>query len=299
MTDTIAWLKTLFEHLKTPLFEVGEAPITPLKIFLFLLTLVVAAFLGRLVRKAIRRYFGGRRGVSEGSVYALGRIAQITVMVAGVLIGLENVGIDLTALTALGALVSVGIGFGLQGVAANWVSGLTLLIERPVQRGDFVVVGDTVGVVEEISMRATRIMTRDSIAIIVPNAELVTGKVVNMTQPDRVYRLRIPVGVAYGSDTAKVRACLLRVAEENEDVREDPGPQVFFVDFGNSSLDFELGVWLDQPHREPDIASALRFAIDMAFREAGVTIPFPQRDLHIKSGLHPSQEDPKGRPQAA
>ena len=170
-------------------------------------------------------------------------------------------------------------------MAQNWVSGLTLLIERPVQRGDFVIVGDTVGVVEAITMRATRIMTRDKVAIIVPNSDFVTGKVVNMTQPDRMYRLRIPVGVAYGSDTAKVKECLLQVASENDDVLEDPAPQVFFVDFGNSSLDFELGVWLNQPAREPDIASALRFRIDAIFRESGVEIPFPQRDLHIRSGL--------------
>ena len=285
MAETMTWLKQLFQKLDAPLFTLGDHPITTLKIIIFIITLVVAAILGRVVRKAIRRYFGRRGDVSEGAIYALERIAGMLVMAIGVLVGLENVGVDLTALTALGALLSVGIGFGLQGVAQNWVSGLTLLIERPVQRGDFVIVGDTVGVVEAITMRATRIMTRDKVAIIVPNSDFVTGKVVNMTQPDRMYRLRIPVGVAYGSDTAKVKECLLQVASENDDVLEDPAPQVFFVDFGNSSLDFELGVWLNQPAREPDIASALRFRIDAIFRESGVEIPFPQRDLHIRSGL--------------
>jgi len=283
--STTAWLKQLLSKLDEPLFTLGDHPITALKIIIFVLTLVGAAILGRVVRKAIRRYFARKADVSEGAVYALERIAQLVVMAMGVLLGLENIGIDLTALTALGALLSVGIGFGLQGVAQNWVSGLTLLVERPVQRGDFVIVGDTVGVVDAITMRATRIMTRDAVAIIVPNSEFVTGKVINMTQPDRLYRLRIPVGVAYGSDTAKVKACLLSVAEDNDDVRDDPAPHVFFVDFGNSSLDFELAVWIDQPHDEPNIASELRFAIDAAFREAGVEIPFPQRDLHIRSGL--------------
>lgn len=285
MSDTMTWLKQLIQKLDAPLFTLGDQPITTLKIIIFIVTLIVAAILGRVVRKAIHRYFGRRGDVSEGAVYALERIAGMLVMAIGVLVGLENIGVNLSALTALGALLSVGIGFGLQGVAQNWVSGLTLLIERPVQRGDFVIVGDTVGVVEAITMRATRIMTRDGVAIIVPNSDFVTGKVVNMTQPDRLYRLRIPVGVAYGSDTTKVKECLLKVAEENEDVREEPRPQVFFVDFGNSSLDFQLAVWLDQPAREPEIASALRFRIDAIFRESGVEIPFPQRDLHIRSGL--------------
>ena len=283
MTSVWEWLKGLLDRLDNPLFDLGGTKISTLSLIIFVATLCIAVALGTLTRRAIRRYFAGKTKVDQGAVYAIERIAQIAILVAGVLVGLENIGVDLTALTALGAVLSVGIGFGLQGVVGSWVAGLTILVERTVQRGDFIIVGDTVGIVDEISMRATRVLTRDQVAIIVPNHELVTGTVKNMTQPNRVYRVRIPVGVAYGSDTAEVRRVLLDVAREHAKVLDDPPPHVFFVDFGSSSLDFQLAVWIDHPETEPDTTSELRFAIDRAFREAGIEIPFPQRDLHLRS----------------
>ncbi|MCA9619803.1 MAG: mechanosensitive ion channel [Myxococcales bacterium] len=282
MANVTAWLKSFGATLDRALFKIGDTTITPLSLLIFLGTLIIAAVVGRLVRQAIGRYFTRRTDVSEGAGYALERIAQLSIVAAGVLVGLENVGIDLSALTALGAVLGVGIGFGLQGVAQNWVSGLTLLIERPVQRGDFIELGDTVGVVDEITLRATRVLTRDNVAIIVPNHALVTGTVHNLSQPNRNYRLRIPVGVAYGSNTALVTDTLVAVAKANDEIRHDPAPQVLFVDFGDSALAFELCVWLDDPRNEPRIASDLRFAIDHAFRENEIQIPFPQRDVHLK-----------------
>ena len=155
------------------------------------------------------------------------------------------------------------------------------VLKRTVSEGDEIEIGQSVGEVDEISLRLTRVITRDGIAILVPNSELVSTKVTNITRPTDVYRTRIDIGVAYGSDLEAVRTCLLEVAKAHELVLDDPKPEVFFVGFGDSSLDFQLCVWVDDPQREPRIASDLRFGIDAGFRRDGITIPFPQRDLHL------------------
>lgn len=273
----------MFDRLRAVLFNIGETRVTTLSLIIFAMTVVAAVVAGSLARRGIRRFFAKRE--AEGVSYALERIVQMFAVVIGVFIGLQNIGIDLTALAAFGAVLSVGIGFGLQGATQNFISGLAVLIERPVQKGDFIVIGDTVGRVESIKMRATRILTRDNVAIIVPNSELMTERVTNMSRPGVSYRLRIAVGVAYGSDTERVRDTLLAVAADHPEVLEDPSPVVFFDDFADSALAFTLGVWLTSPEREPFIASDLRFAIDAAFRDNEIQIPFPQRDLHLKSGF--------------
>jgi small-conductance mechanosensitive channel len=277
----MAWLKTFLTHLDEPLFVVGKATITPLSFVVFAVTVGVALLLGNIAQRAIRRYFRDKPS-AEGIAYALERMVKIGALALGIVIGLQNAGINLTALAAVGAMLSVGIGFGLQGVAQNFVSGIALLIERPVEKGDFVIIGDTVGEVDEISMRATRIVTRDAVTIIVPNNELMTTRVVNMSRPDPVFRARLRVGVAYGSDTDRVRQALVDVAVAHDAVMEEPSPEVLFRDFGPSSLDFDLAVWLQDAEGQLRVMSELRFAIDAAFRRDGIVIPFPQRDVHIK-----------------
>ena len=278
----MSWLTTLLKRLDNELFAIGNTHVTPMSFVIFFLTIAVAIVAGHLARRAIRRYFG-RKESAEGIAHALERMVQIVAVALGVVIGLQNVGIDLTALAAVGAMLSVGIGFGLQGVAQNFISGIALLIERPVQKGDFVIIGDTVGEVHEIRMRATRIVTRDSVAIIVPNNELMTERVINMSRPGSVYRAKVKLTVAYGSDVERVRDTLLEVVAGHGEVLDKPEPDVFFLDFGDSGLEFAVTVWLDDAEHEPRILSELRFAIDRAFRSANITIPFPQRDLHLKS----------------
>lgn len=275
----------LTRGLNQELFTLSGISVTPVSVALLLATLVVSGILGALARRAITRAFAVRNPTSEGLGYAIGRISQYSIVALGLVVGLSNVGIDLTALTAAGALLTVGIGFGLHSIAQNFMSGLVLLIERPVQRGDFVVVGDTVGTVTEISMRATRIMSRDGIAIIVPNSELVNGRVVNQSAPTGVCRVRVRVHVAVGSDTELVRQTLLAVATGHADVLATPAPEVFFTDFAQGAYDFELAVWLRDPQPQPRVTSDLRFAIDRAFREQGIRIPLPQRDLHLAGGF--------------
>jgi potassium-dependent mechanosensitive channel len=277
---------TWTHYLHIELFRLSSATVTPASILALLASLLFAVLAGRWVRSLARRFLL-RRG-TEGTTYAVARIAQYAVVFVIVLVGLDNFGLSLGSLAALGAFLSVGVGFGMQNIVQNFVSGLILLIERPVKQGDVVRTGETIGVVDEIAMRATRIITRDGVAIIVPNSELITGRVVNLSAPTTVYRARVTVGVAYGSDTARVRETLMSVARSDPQVLATRPPEVYFRDFADSALTFELCVWLDDPHSEPIVTSNLRFAIDAAFRDAGIEIPFPQRDVHIK-------DDPGGR----
>jgi len=267
------------------LFRLGETVVTPTSLVVLSITALVTIVVARLIRTAVVRML--RRGGpgTEGRAYAVSRILEYGVYITGFLLGLENLGVSLTALAAVGAVLSVGIGFGLQNIAQNFISGIILLVERPVQHGDVVDVGGTVGAVEEIGMRATRVVTLDRVSILVPNSKLVTEEVRNFHVPNSVNRLRVGVGVAYGSDVELVRRVLVEAGEAHPDVLDDPAPRVFFQSFGDSSLDFELMVFLDNALLRLVVASDLRFAIDAAFRRNGVTIPFPQRDLHLVSGF--------------
>jgi small-conductance mechanosensitive channel len=179
-------------------------------------------------------------------------------------------------------MLSVGVGFGLQNITQNFISGIILLVERPIQKGDFVVVGEIVGTVIEIEMRATKVLSRDGVAMIVPNSEFISGRVFNQSHPTTRKRVRIAIGVAYGTDTGLVRETLIGIGLAHPEVLNEPAPIVLFTRFGDSSLDFELAVWLDSPEREPIIMSELRFAIDRVFREKRIEIPFPQREVHVK-----------------
>jgi len=276
----------LLNHLDFELFHLGETSVTPLSLIVFTITILLTLLAARLARAAVGRVFRRQGQVDEGTSYAVGRILQYAIIIAGALLGLENVGVSITAFAALGAILSVGIGFGLQNIAQNFISGLILLIERPVQTGDVLQLQDGLfGQVTEIEMRATRIVTPDGISVLVPNSKLISEDVRNLHAPKRTNRLRVGVGVAYGSDTAKVREVLLEVGKAHDRTVADPEPRVFFQSFGDSSLDFELAVWLRDAEMRMQVASDLRFAIDAAFREHGITIPFPQRDLHLVSGF--------------
>jgi len=267
------------------LFTISGNTLTLATILLLIAAIILSFVLGRWARRLTRSMILSRAAHNEGLAYSLGVIAQYFVTGLGVLLALDNVGISLTALAAFGAILTVGIGFGLQNIAQNFISGIILLLERPVQIGDFVIIGDTVGTVHSISMRATRVVSRDNVSIIVPNSKLISEAVVNQSASHSGYRVRVMVGVAYGSDTDLVRTTLLDVASSHPNVQKKPAPHVFFRSFGDSSLDFELAVWLKDPGPEPTISSDLRFAIDAAFKKNRIEIPFPQRDIHVRSGL--------------
>ena len=225
-------------------------------------------------------------GLDRSLQYAIAQIASNVVLVIGIFLVLENTGIHLGALTVFAGAVGVGVGFGLQNIASNFISGLVILAERPITIGDRVEVAGVAGQVQQIRARSTVIVTNDNIAMIVPNTKFIDSTVTNWTYGDPRVRFRIPVGVAYGSDVEKVREALIAAGAENPRTLKDPAPSVFFDGFGESALNFELVVWSSEmSHCPRRFRSDLNFSIERHLREAGIEIPFPQRDLHIRSGI--------------
>jgi small-conductance mechanosensitive channel len=217
--------------------------------------------------------------------YAVSKIGGYIFIVIGFYVALKLVGIDLSSLAVVAGAIGVGLGFGLQNVISNFVSGLIILAERPVSIGDRVELGEVAGVVTRISLRSTTIVTNDNITIIVPNSDFITHKVTNWSYGDPKVRLRLPVDVAYGTDPERLRRLLLEVAQENPMVLREPAPELFFQGFGDSSLKFELGVWTVEMTSKPRrFRSELNYAIERKLRENQIEIPFPQRDLHLRSG---------------
>jgi small-conductance mechanosensitive channel len=199
-----------------------------------------------------------------------------------VLEALNAMGVRLDALLAASTVLAVGIGFGLQNIAQNFISGLILLVEQPVRHGDFIRVDNVLGTVDDIGLRATTVVTRDEVTIIVPNSALITGQVVNHSRPTTSLRIRVAVGVAYGTDPARVVEVLMEVARANRGVMDEPAPEVRLEDFGDSAMSFALLCWIPIAREDLRTSSALRFAIEKRFRESGIEIPFPQRDVRVK-----------------
>jgi potassium efflux system protein len=217
--------------------------------------------------------------LTPSSRFALLRLLHYFIIVAGLLYGVKlGFSIDLTSVAVLFGFLSVGIGFGLQYIASDLFSGLILLFERPVRVGDRLKVGDIEGRVENISLRTTLIITNDRIAVIVPNSDLVRNKIINWSYDSQKVRIRLPVGVSHSSDLDEVREALLAAGGAVKDVLDNPAPQVYLVSFGDSSINFELLVWIDQPHKHQQICSDVNFQIAKVFRERGIEIPFIQRD---------------------
>lgn len=265
---------------------VGNINLVPAKIIggmlVFAALLILIGWVKGWIDRRWLQHIVIERGAREALITLFGYVAFIIAL----LVGLTQAGVDLSGLVFVSSALALGIGFGMQPIANNFVSGLILLFERPIRTGDFISVGDIEGFVRKISIRATEIETMDNQNVLVPNSELVSGRVTNWVLYDTYGRLRILVGVAYGSDVETVREILERVACEHDDVITDgraPAPRALFMGFGDSSLDFELRCRINRIDRRFTVTSDINFGIDAAFREAGVTIPFPQRDLHIVS----------------
>ena len=271
-----------------PLFAVGDAGITAFDLIEVMLVVAGAFAVSWLARRALREFGRRREPGRAAAFYAVGRMLHYLLVVIGAMIALEILGIDLSRLTLFVSALGVGLGFGLQGVIGNFVSGLIILFERHLKNGDFVELESGVtGEVREINFRATRITTNDNIDMLVPNMEFANGRVVNWTLKEMSRRLRIKFGVSYGADKSKVREAALQAAAAVPFTRtdEEHRPQVWLVGFGDSSLDFELVVWLlpEAIKRPATVHAAYCWAIDDALRAASIEIPFPHRDLHLRS----------------
>jgi small-conductance mechanosensitive channel len=276
-------LDRLKHVLDYPLVHFAAGPLTLGTLLLGVAIIVAARFVATVVTRGLTRMLT-RREVHDSARFAVVKIARYVIIFLGILIAINSVGLKLDALLEASAALLVGIGFGLQTIAQNFISGLILLIERPVGMGDFVQIGNASGSVVDIGLRATTVVTRDEVTIIVPNSELITGQVINHSIPTPRRRISVAAPAAYGSDAAAVKRILLAVAAGAGSILTDPAPEVRLESFGESSLNFSLLGWIANPSQDLRAASDLRFAIEAAFRAGGITIPFPQRDVHVRSG---------------
>jgi len=267
------------------LFYINQTPVTFLSIIIFAAVLAVFLIASKMVRKALEFKVLSHLHLDAGTRYTFSRLIHYLIMVIGAIVAFQFVGIDLGGLAVIFGLLSVGIGFGLQNVTSNFIAGLILLLERPIKVGDRVTIGDTVGYVTAINIRSTMITSLNNISIIVPNSEFVSSRVVNWSHGDPRVRLDIAVGVSYNSDLDTVIQALQQVALENPRVLKDPKPEVLLNSFGDSSWNMELRVWLQGSEQYFRIRSETNMAIVSKFRQYGIEIPFPQRDLHVRSPL--------------
>ena len=265
-------------------FTLGNTSITLWSLISFLFLTWLLFYLTNKLKNWIVYKILSNSKIELGVRLAVGTIIRYMVLVLGLIIVLQTVGIDLSTLTILAGALGVGIGFGLQNITNNFVSGIIILFERPIKVGDRIQVGDVNGDVVRISMRSTTVVTNDNISVIVPNSEFISSTVVNWSHTDRNVRFNIPVGVSYNADPEKVKQILLDVADNEEGVLKSPKPDVLFDEFADSSLNFKLRIWTSTYITTPGLLkSKLYFEIFKKFKEKGIEIPFPQRDLHIKN----------------
>lgn len=280
----IYFLTKLGEVFTMNLFNLGDSKITLGTIIYFLVSFIILTFLAKRFRNLLVNKILVKANMEKGARNSIGLITRVMIMFIGSIFIIQSAGIDMSSLSLLAGALGVGIGFGLQNITDNFISGIIILFEKPIKVGDRIVVGDTEGDVINISVRATTILTNENVSIIVPNSEFISSRVINWSHNDRNIRFDIPVGVSYQEDPDEVRQVLLEVADENTHVLDNPSPHVFFDEFGDSSLNFTLAIWTstytDKPRK---LKTELYFTIFEKFKEKGIEIPFPQRDVYIKS----------------
>lgn len=278
LSDLAVLVRSFFHY---SLFEINRTSITPSSIIMFALVITAFYTFSHFVQKILRNKIITRFNIDPGIQYTLSRISHYLIMIVGILLAFQFIGIDLSGLAVILGLLSVGIGFGLQNVTANFIAGIILLFERPIKVGDRVTVGSTEGHVIAINMRATTISSLNNISIIVPNSEFISSQVINWSHGDTRVRLIAEVGVSYNSDLDKVLRSLKEVADENPQVMKTPESDVLLAGFGDSSWNMQLRVWLSSPDHFYKIRSELNCAIVKKFRENDIEIPFPQRVVHV------------------
>ena len=288
MNETLQTIKQFCVKVwNTELF--GSVTIGSILLLLILFASVI--IIERIVQKQLIRRFLSRTKLQPSLQFGLSRIIGYTLIAVGFYVAFQLVGVDLSSLAIIAASLGVGVGFGLQNIINNFVSGIIILAERPISIGDRIEVAGVAGRVTKIQLRSTTVVTNDNITMIVPNADFISNTVTNWSHGDPKVRIRVPVGVAYGSDLKLLQRLLLEAAAEHPKALRDPSPVVLFTEFGDSSLNFELGVWTQEMTATPiHFTSEMNFIIDQKLRENDIEIPFPQRDLHVRSGLPAAAE---------
>jgi small-conductance mechanosensitive channel len=282
-------LQPVTESLDSTIIEFGGVKFSILRLLTSLAVAAFALWLGRIAGDAAQAQLRSSKKLTPSMAGLLGQVLKISFIILAILIALQVVGVNLTALTILSGTLGIGIGFGLQAIFSNFVSGLIILVEKSVKVGDFIELQSGVtGLVREINIRSTLVTTNDNVDILVPNEEFIKAQVINWTLRDARRRVRVPFGVAYGSDKELVRKAGLEAADEIEwTLKGLPGraPQVWLTNFGDSALEFELVVWLTDAavSRPARVVADYNWALHTALEKYGLEIPFPQRDLHLKS----------------
>ncbi len=282
LSEFFVYLRAVFNF---TLFTINQTPVTMASLFMFLGVFLGFLLLAKVLTSIVLRRVLIRFQVEEGIQYNLERIIRYAVAIVGAIVAFQFIGIDLSGLAVIFGLLSVGVGFGLQNVTSNFVAGLILLFERPITVGDRIEVGDTEGDVVDIKMRSTTIRSIDNISIIVPNSEFIANQVTNWSYGDKKVRLNIEVGVSYNSDLDNVLRSIREVADENRNVLSNPEAAVHLVSFGDSSWNMSLRCWISDPKRHREVRSEINCALVRKFRANGIEIPFPQRDLHLRSAI--------------
>lgn len=292
LQDLLAQLKGL---INLPIFTLGDTLFTLWSLLYILILLVLLAYLSGKLKRWVVYQLLARSNIDIGVRQATGSIVRYIVIGIGLMVILQSAGIDLSALTLLAGALGIGVGFGLQNITNNFVSGIIILFGRPIKVGDRIEVNHVVGDVIHISPRATTVVTNDNIAMIVPNSEFIASTVTNWSYTDRKVRFNIPVRASYRSDPERVRALLMEVAEAHPGVLGEPAPDVLLDGFGDSALHFILRVWSQRYTSRPGmLRSELNYAIIKRFGEEGIEIPFPQRDIHIRNGSEGAEgNDPR------
>ena len=278
-------LNTLDGFFTYPLFTVNQTPITLSSLTFFALIMLCFWGINLLLRSFLRNQLLKRFSMPLPTQYTITRIIQYVLLFIGTIIAFQVIGVDLSGLAVIFGFLSVGIGFGLQNLTSNFIAGLMLLFEQHIKIGDRITVGDTEGDVTEINIRSTTIRSLNNIAIVVPNSEFISSTVINWSHGDPKTRLEIDVGVSYNSDLDIVIQCLKEAAKENPHVLQHPQPEVLHMGFGDSSWNMRLWAWVGEPQGRRRIQSEIHCAIIKNFRQHHVEIPFPQRDLHVRSPL--------------
>ncbi len=277
-------LKLIWYYLNHPI-TIGSLEVSVTRFVEGALILGVALLLSRTLSRLLERRISKRAYLDPGLRYTIARLTQYLIITLGLLLALKAVfSLDLTSIAVLFTALSVGIGFGLQYIAADIASGFILLFERPVRVGDRITIGTDEGDVQSINLRTTVVATNDRISIIVPNSRLVRERLINWSYGDPRARIAIPVGVAYNSDIDLITRTLIEATEDVDNVLRDPAPKVQFLKFGDWSLDFRLLVWTNRPRIHTQIRSDINYRIEKLFREAKIEIPFPQTELRLREG---------------
>lgn len=277
------WLKDI---LNEDLISFGNSKLTVGLILTLVLSFVALFVISEWLRRFLVRQVLKKTQLTSGTKESIGTMVKYLIILGGFFSILQTNGIDLSAFGVLAGAIGVGIGFGLQNITNNFISGLIILFEQPIKVGDRIEVGDVTGDVIQISARATTVVTNDNISVIVPNSQFIDSQVINWSHNEHKIRFNFPVGVSYKEDPEKVKKILLEVAKDNPGVLQTLESEVLFESYGDNSLNFNLRVWTSEYVNKPKVLkSQLYYAIFKRFTEEKIEIPYPQRDLHLKSGF--------------